>query len=414
MQLRLWRTIQRVAPRIVMLQLATSVACSSDGASPQGESTDGADSSGASPTTSEADPTGGPDDSTTGPAVCGDGQIQEGEGCDDGNDDDGDGCSADCRPAGEQLWRTEVDAPEAPPDAAYRVSLAGEEIVTSLAWTSDDVHLHRLGRHDADGELLWGLEHPEQAEVAGDEMVDLVGLVDGRMLGAFTAEDADAGFVRVLGPDGRIAGSIGALIEQEEVTSVHGGTEQFYFTSRHELTGITIRAFDLRGGAAWLHQETHAYELPLIIPFGAGFVAFAREGTGGTSVTVLDVGGAPILERDFEVVFGLAAVGENVFVHNLGQLTRIGLAGDAVAVDVPTTFTAIASAANGDLLTVADAEDSEGDSVLSRYSPDLVLIWDAAIAGSAHQVMERQGGTLLVAGSSAGDDARWWFSAHRP
>ena len=63
------------------------------------------------------------------------------------------------------------------------------------------------------------------------------------------------------------------------------------------------------------------------------------------------------LDRDFELLFGLAAAGEEVFVHHVGKVTRLALAGDAQAFDVPTTFIALAIAGNGDVLTLhADRE----------------------------------------------------------
>ncbi len=42
-------------------------------------------------------PIGGTGSASSGPAVCGDGLLQEGEACDDGNDESGDGCAEDCK-----------------------------------------------------------------------------------------------------------------------------------------------------------------------------------------------------------------------------------------------------------------------------------------------------------------------------
>ncbi|MDC0717342.1 DUF4215 domain-containing protein [Nannocystis bainbridge] len=60
------------------------------------------------------------------PAVCGDGVIAAGEGCDDGNSEDGDGCSATCT----------VESPEDPTEGA--LSTTGSADPDSDTGTSDD------------------------------------------------------------------------------------------------------------------------------------------------------------------------------------------------------------------------------------------------------------------------------------
>jgi cysteine-rich repeat protein len=52
--------------------------------------------------------TAGSGDATTTGAICGDGQVDEGEDCDDGDDIDGNGCNNDCFPSATEISRFEV------------------------------------------------------------------------------------------------------------------------------------------------------------------------------------------------------------------------------------------------------------------------------------------------------------------
>lgn len=364
---------------------------------------------------------------STGPAICGNGVVEDGEACDDGDERDGNGCNVDCRPSGEviaeQLLVSEGES------RAVSVATAGELVWVggSQKWIANsgepfvallapdlsqapafvDMQFSRpYGNGEVD--VMLGL-------ASGDVVVSAWGGYSGvpedgkRWIGRITPEGEFAWRVELegawsaddlnppsmsLGPDNAITfwgqdydAVVGLHLDREtgEVLNSWKGTDPF-------LQHVTSAP---RGdGSSWL---LGAQQIPG--SFGSEPVYFAAKPEAGLDPVELPIAGygSRFARRDAEPtwvwsheqdaggnwssqwipLFDDGQVGEAVDVGDLSD-ELVGAAANDFSIE-----------ANGDFVVSARGERATGFVFhLSRFGPDGQLLWDRSWGDANNEIIE--------------------------
>ncbi|MEZ4430117.1 MAG: hypothetical protein R3A51_20750 [Nannocystaceae bacterium] len=442
---------------LVLLACVAHLACGPGGV----DTTTGTDPSTADPTTDPATTGSTTVDATTvGPTtddssdstqsttatdpgpLCGDGDVDRGEGCDDGNDVNGDGCNNDCVESASQLWEFRSDEG----GAFYSVAVA--EDGTIFAGGSKDLG-RWFARFSADGALEADAFYPSAGslEIILDLAVtpeavyavgDVTAELDFRDLwlaqldydGAIVWEDVhDSGF----GPDwgNRVALTDDGGIIVAGRASVEDAT-----------VGTITRRFDLDGALEWseetapgVGQDTFSLGPGLALAGGdvvVGTSLAVDDGYPGYLVTYSAQGGAPLSTQEYtEDVFimGLAAdpsgdllsigsVAQSFVVHRRTSDGQPVWTSDAC---LGSTGRDIVIDSQGDIVVVGYGEGQNNTNVrLCKLTPEGALRWGLDIDGGvgddlAYSLAIAEGDVILVAGGLRGDgqtDA--WLAAYAP
>ncbi len=144
---------------------------------------------------------------TTKPALCGDGMVDEGEPCDDGNDVDEDGCTSKCALAPAIKWTRSLDT-AMKDDTATDVAIDGAGRIIVVGWeTSADLDRDQVVvALDPAGETLWKRSFAGEAGYFDFLSAVAVG-PDGAIYvggGESTGETAVTAIVRRLNADGEV------------------------------------------------------------------------------------------------------------------------------------------------------------------------------------------------------------------
>ncbi len=328
--------------------------------------------------TTDVDTTSGAseDSSSTGiPSTCGNGELDDGEGCDDSNNADGDACRADCTNAFEIAWTQTWDGPASGFDVVSDVVVDADgnsyAIGSSSTATGGDVWVRQ---YLPDGSEGWTFTH-DGADGGGDNASAGLLLADGDLILAGNT-DVDASYtdILLLRIDGAtqtveweaVVDGPGTLDDSEDydVARAIAATSDGGFVVAGSVSGpdqgddVWVARYDDAGNELWsatYDDDTHIDNTGRAVLVGTDdhVYVFAQDYVNAMStgrVLEYDADGAPQGEPQ---TFDLA-------------------------------FTSAVWTADGNIVTTGYAAPSNTllDAVTREYDPDFVQIWEAVFDGA--------------------------------
>lgn len=407
-----------------------------DGSSEVSVSSSGADSaSSAGPT---MDSSSGPASTTSAPAGCTDGEIDDGEICDDGDALDGNGCNQDCVPSGTPLWTIAFDGASSLDDRFLSVTVGNDGTIFAGGFEgAESAELGLVVAYDPEGVLKWS----QNFTVGGEDsaVYGIAASADGPIYAA-TANSLGVGELSRFSADGAFVDAAPTDASLEGVEMLPNGDVA--------LAGTIYPA-----GEAWLGSMAGLEGVNWAVNLGSGGAhGVATDGDGNILgvgsvdsalwVEKLDPEGQRIWHREFGSAFA-----NSVDVAPDGSIAVVGLGDDAtmwigvldaegiiVWMDLYDEGEAEAFGVkfgpDGNLVVVGRTvvPAFAFDAVCRKYDPKGVPLWTARwdtfeenspeSSTSATAVDILPSGTIVVAGytqqSGAAGSSDGWIRAYTP
>lgn len=181
-------------------------------------------------------------------SLCGNGVVEEGEGCDDLDTVDEDGCNVDCTVSGSLLWSWDPR-----PEAIWRVGFDPGDALHAVVSAGDGVSVLRF---DASGEVAAEfeasrVERPAEAPEDDPGLIESVHLQvtdEGVYVGLYEYWQSDTEFL--------IAGHVERVGEDGWIRAVEGGTQAVGPRAQGGVIAISgedvVYAFNPDGTQAWV------------------------------------------------------------------------------------------------------------------------------------------------------------------
>ena len=181
-------------------------------------------------------------------AVCGNGVVEEGEGCDALDTIDEDGCNVDCTVSGSLLWSWDPR-----PEFIWRVGFDPGDALHAVVSAGDGLEVLRF---DSSGDIAAQLEVSRVASPPGApegeagliEWVRLQASDDGVYVGLYEYWPTDAEYL--------IAGHVERVGEDGWIRAIEGGTQALGPRAQGGVIAISaddaVYAFDADGTEAWV------------------------------------------------------------------------------------------------------------------------------------------------------------------